>query len=55
MSDIISEKSIEDYPLMVSIERMENILQQMKNNVYKVYTKRGYGTGFLCKILYNKQ
>lgn len=55
MSDITSEISVADYPLIVSIEGIEIIDKQMKNNVCKIYTNKGHGTGFICKFLYKNE
>lgn len=55
MDDIISEKSVVDYPLIVSIEGMDIIHEQMKNYVCKIYSNKGNGTGFICKYLNNNK
>ena len=49
--DISNEKIITDYPLPISIETTEIILNQLKNNICKIFMKNGgKGTGFFCKI-----
>ena len=51
------EIMIEKYPKPISIEDMKIILNQMENNVCKIYRDDeigGKGTGFFCIIKYNK-
>ena len=51
--ETIKEKYINDYPKIISSERMEIILSQMKKNICKIYMDNGSkGTGFFCKIPY---
>ena len=43
-----------DYPRPVSIEGTKKILNQLENNICKIYKKDGSkGTGFFCNISYN--
>ena len=50
MSQIEKEGIIEDYPLPVTIDDTNKILNQLKKCICKIEKKRGKGTGFLCKI-----
>ena len=51
MAEIKQEKSIEKYPIPVSIEGTKQILFQMENCICKIYSEIGsIGTGFFCKI-----
>ena len=54
-SDIISEKSVTDYPLIVSTQGMQTILDQMKEYVCKIYNGQTNGTGFFCKFKYKNK
>ena len=38
----------------ITLERVENILKQMKNCICKI-TGKNIGTGFFCKIPYKKE
>ena len=53
MEKIIKEKSLDNYPLPVTIENTNKILNQLKKCVCKIKTKYGNGTGFFCYIPYN--
>ena len=45
------EKYCENYPNPVSLKSTEKIIEQMKNNVCRIYLNEGSkGTGFFCKI-----
>jgi V8-like Glu-specific endopeptidase len=49
----IKEKKLRNYPEIVSLEVTEKIINQMKENICKIYLKDGSkGTGFFCKIPY---
>ena len=51
MEIIKKEKNIKEYPSHITIEKIELILEQMKNCVCKIFLKKGVtGTGFICKI-----
>ena len=52
MEKIIKEKTLDNYPLPVTIEKTNKILDQLKRCVGKIKTKNGNGTGFFCKIPY---
>ena len=50
------EKYCENYPNPVSLKSTEKIIEQMKNNVCRIYLNEGSkGTGFFCKIPYNNK
>ena len=53
MDEIIKEKTLDSYPLPVTIENTEKILKQLKECVCKIKTQNGNGTGFFCNIPYN--
>ncbi len=54
MEDLKKEIMIEKYPRPVSIEGTKKILNQLENNICKIYKKDGgKGTGFFCNISYN--
>ena len=53
MEKIIKEKSLDNYPLPVTIKNTNKILNQLKKCVCKIKTKNGNGTGFFCKIPFN--
>ena len=54
MDDLKKEIMIEKYPRPVSIEGTKKILNQLENNICKIYKKDGSkGTGFFCNISYN--
>ena len=56
MADIIKEKYLEKYPKPFSLKSTEKIIEQMRNNVCKIYLLDGTkGTGFFCKIPYDKK
>ena len=47
----IKEKIIDNYPIPVSLESTEIIVNQMKENICRIYMNNGSkGTGFFCKI-----
>ena len=53
--DVIKERVLKDYPQIVSLESTERIINQMKNNIFKVCLNDGTkGTGFFCKIPFIK-
>ena len=53
--DIIKENYAENYPKPVTLKTTEKIIEQMKNNVCKIYLSDGSkGTGFFCKLPYNQ-
>jgi len=48
--EVIKEKYLETSPIPVSIKGTEIVINQMKNNICKIYTKNGTkGTGFFAK------
>ena len=50
-SHFIEEKLLEDYPLPITSENREIILNQMRKNIFKIYLNNGTkATGFFCKI-----
>ena len=51
----MEEKIIENYPLPITIEGTEKILEQMKKGICKIKNKNGKGTGFFCKITYENE
>ena len=54
MSDEFKEKMLEKYPRPVSIEGTKTILNQMQDNICKIYREDGIkGTGFFCNISCN--
>ena len=54
--DYKPEGKNENYPKWVSLETTEEIMQQMKTKICKIYLKNGKkGTGFFCKILLSKK
>ena len=45
------EIMIEKYPIPVSINSTKIILNQLQNNICKIFIKKGgKGTGFFCNI-----
>lgn len=49
--DNILEKSLKEFPDMVTLKKTETILDQIKNCIFKIYTSEGsHGTGFFCLI-----
>ena len=54
MTQIDKEKLLNKYPLPVTIDETELILNQMRNSICKIENKKGDGTGFFCKILNKK-
>jgi len=52
--NLIKEKSLIDYPGIVSLESTEIIIKQMKKNIIKIHLDDGTkATGFFCKIPFN--
>ena len=52
MEEFKKEMLLEKYPKPISIERTKKILDQMENNICKVYKNNGgKGTGFFCNII----
>ena len=50
-TETIKEKYLEDYPKIISLEKTEIILSQMKKNICKIHMDDGSkGTGFFCRI-----
>lgn len=50
-SHFIKEKLLEDYPLPITSENTEIILNQMRKNICKIYLNDGTkATGFFCKV-----
>ena len=50
-SQTIREKYLEDYPIPITAEGTEIILNQMKKCICKIYMDNGSkGTGFFCKV-----
>ena len=50
-----SERNLEGLPLPATIEKTKIILDQMQNDICKIITKNGKGTGFFCKVPYKKK
>jgi V8-like Glu-specific endopeptidase len=56
MEDTKKEVMIEKYPRPISIQDMKKILNQMENNICKIYKEDGgKGTGFFCNIIYKNK
>ena len=55
MTEIEKEKALELYPLPVTIEGTNIILEQMKKCICKIENKNGNGTGFFCYIPYQNK
>ena len=55
MDEIIKEKALDNYPLPVTIEATNIILNQLKKCVCKIKNIKGDGTGFFCYIPYNEK
>jgi len=55
MTEIEKEKALELYPLPVTIEGTNIILEQMKKCICKIENKNGNGTGFFCYIPYQNE
>ena len=51
----MDEKLLERYPLPVTLEGTEKILEQMKKGICKINNKNGKGTGFFCNITYENE
>ena len=54
-TEIEKEKFLEYYPLPITINKTELILDQMKKSICKIDNLNGQGTGFFCLIPYNNQ
>ena len=52
--DIVKQKKIKNGVDIISKEKIEIILEQMKFYVCKINHKDIYGTGFFCNIPYGK-
>ena len=50
MSDINKEKLLNKYPVPITIDCTNKILNQMKYSICKIKNKKGKGTGFFCFI-----
>ena len=50
MSDINKEKLLNKYPVPITIDCTNKILNQMKHSICKIKNKKGKGTGFFCFI-----
>ena len=50
MTQIEKESILKKTPL-ITIEKTEIILKQMKESICQIQNKNGDGTGFFCKIL----
>ena len=47
--EIIKEKRINNYPEPVALESTQEIIEQMKNTICKIYLENGIKcTGFFC-------
>ena len=55
MTVIENEKALELYPLPVTIEGTNIILEQMKKCICKIENKNGNGTGFFCYFPYKNK
>jgi len=55
MSEVEIEKALDLYPLPITIEGTNIILEQMEKCICKIETKNGMGTGFLCYIPYKNK
>ena len=55
MTEVEKEKALDLYPLPVTIEGTNIILEQMKKCICKIENKNGNGTGFLCYIPYKNK
>ena len=55
MTEFEKEKALDLYPLPVTIEGTNIILEQMKKCICKIENKNGNGTGFLCYIPYKNK
>ena len=52
----IKEKNLDDFPNIITSEKTEIILTQMKKNICKIYMNNGSkGTGFFCKIPFSNK
>ena len=50
MSDINKEKLLDNYPIPITIDCTQKILEQMKNCICTINNKKGKGTGFFSYI-----
>jgi V8-like Glu-specific endopeptidase len=55
MTEVEKEKALDLYPLPVTIEGTNIILEQMKKCICRIENKNGSGTGFLCYIPYKNK
>ena len=55
MTEFEKEKALDLYPLPVTIEGTNIILEQMKKCICKIENENGNGTGFLCYIPYKNK
>ena len=55
MEEINQEKILDKYPLPVTIEKTNIILDQLKKCVCKIRTIKGDGSGFFCYIPFNNK
>ena len=55
MEQIEKEKLLEEYPLPVTIDETNQILNQLKKCICKIENEKGNGTGFFCYIPYNNK
>ena len=55
MTQIEKEKLLENYPLPVTIDETNQILNQLKNCICQIENKNGKGTGFFCYIPYKNK
>ena len=50
MVEVDKEKLLKKYPLPVTIDETELILNQMRYSICKIENENGDGTGFFCQI-----
>ena len=55
MTEIEKEIKIQDYPLPVTIDETNQILNQLRKCICKIETEKGIGTGFFCYIPYENR
>jgi len=48
--NILNEKLLSDYPMPISLEQNEKIIEQLKNDICNIYLGKARGTGFFMKI-----
>lgn len=50
-NDKFLEKSLKDYPDVITLQKTEKIVEQIKNSIFKIHiSDGGNGTGFFCNI-----